>query len=146
MTRADAPPAAERYRRFLLGAAAFVFGVTAVEMVLISHFETWIQWIPTVACALGLLAVGLIRFRPDSAMLAARILLTAIAVSAFVGNYQHLSANLALELEVRPGLGVGDVWWDALSGGVPVLASGILFLAAALAWGATLWRAEPASG
>ncbi len=63
-----------------------------------------------------------------------------------MGSYQHLAANLELELEVRPGLGVGDVWLDALQGGVPVLASGILFLAAALAWGATLWRAEPASG
>ena len=146
LTPADAPPAAERYRRFLLGAAAFVFAVTAVEMVLIGHFEGWRQWIPTVASVLGVVAVGLIRFRPDASMGAARVLLALIAVSSLVGSYQHLAANLELELEVRPGLGVGDVWLDALQGGVPVLASGILFLAAALAWGATLWRAEPASG
>ncbi len=141
MPLAQAPPAAERYRRFLLGAAAFVFGVTAVEMVLISHFESWIQWIPTVACTLGLAAVALIRFRPSS-IPAARVLLALIAISALVGSYQHLAANLELELEVRPGSTVGDVWLDALQGGVPVLASGILFLAAALAWGATLWRGE----
>lgn len=139
MTPSEVPSAAERYRRFLLGAAAFVFGVTAVEMVLISHFETWIQWIPTVACGLGLLAVGLIRFRPATTSIA-RVLLALIAISALVGNYQHVAANLALELEVRPGSTIGDVWLDAIQGGVPVLASGILFLASALAWGATLWR------
>ena len=116
-----------------------MFGVTAVEMVLISHFETWIQWIPTVACVLGLIAIGLIRYRPATTAIA-RVLLALIAISALVGSYQHLTANLALELEVRPGSTVGDVWLDAIQGGVPVLASGILFLASALAWGATLWR------
>ncbi len=141
MTLGVAPSAAERYRRFLLGAAAFVFAVTAVEMVLISHFESWKQWIPTVACALGVVAVGLIRFRPALTSIA-RVLLALVAISALVGSYQHLTANLELELEVRPGSTIGDVWLDSIQGGVPVLASGILFLAAALAWGATLWRDE----
>jgi hypothetical protein len=130
--------AAERYRRFLLGTSAFVFGVTVVEMVLLGHFEGWVQWIPTVACGLGLIAVALV-WRGRS-IGAARVVLGLIGASAVWGSYEHLIANLELELEVRPGSTLADVWLDALQGGTPVLASGIVLLAAALAFAATLWR------
>lgn len=135
--------AAERYRSVLLGASAAVFGFTIVEMVLIGHFESWTQWVPTLASALGLGAVAAVRFAPrPHVLVAARGTLLLVGASAFWGAYAHLSANLALELEVRPGASVRDVWWDALGGGVPTLASGVLLLGAALALAATLWR-EP---
>lgn len=136
--------AADRYRAFLLGAAALVFAGTAVELWLIGHTETWTQWVPFGLCALGLGAVALVRLAPTPGRLAAaRVALGAVVAGGLLGVYQHFSHNLAFEREIRPGAALGVHLTEAVRGASPLLASGILVLAAALAFAATLWR-DPA--
>ena len=51
--------------------------------------------------------------------------------------YEHIEHNLAFELEIRPNASASDVWLDALKGASPLLAPGVLGLAASLALAAT---------
>ena len=138
---APAPSAADRYRRFLLGTAALVFVGTLVELALIGHYQDWIQWVPFGLCALGLGAVALVRFAPSPGRLgAARAALGAVGAGGLLGVYQHFAHNLEFEREIRPGAALGEVLPEAVTGASPLLASGVLILAAALAYAATLWR------
>lgn len=133
--------AADRYRRFLLGTAALVFAGTAAELVLIGHFEEWIQWTPFVLCALGLGAVAAVRFGSTPGRLGAvRAALGLVVAGGLFGVYEHFEHNLGFEREIRPGASTGALLLDAAQGASPLLASGVLVLAAALAFAATLWR------
>ena len=133
--------AAARYRRFLLGTAALVFAGTVVELWLVGHYEEWIQWVPFVLCAVGLGAVAAVRFAPTPGRLgAARVALGLVVAGGLFGVYEHFEHNYAFEQEIRPGASTGALLAEAVRGASPLLASGILVLAAALAFAATLWR------
>ena len=55
-----------------------------------------------------------------------------IGAGALYGIYMHLTANVEFELEIRPTSGLADVFGEALRGASPLLAPGILALAALL--------------
>jgi hypothetical protein len=61
-----------------------------------------------------------------------------------IGIYEHIEHNLAFELEIRPNATAGQVFMEALGGASPLLAPGILALAAILAIAATYYH--PAFG
>jgi hypothetical protein len=63
-----------------------------------------------------------------------------LVAGSLFGVYEHIEHNLAFELEIRPGAGLGDVWFEALKGASPLLAPGILVLAAILAIAATYYH------
>ncbi len=54
-----------------------------------------------------------------------------------MGVFQHLQGNLLFELDIRPGATVGAVLWDALKGAAPLLAPGIMAMAAVVALSGT---------
>lgn len=62
---------------------------------------------------------------------------------AFVGNlfglYEHIERNMAFALEIRPHAVASEVLTNALRGVNPLLAPGILTLAAVLALSATYY-------
>lgn len=138
---APAPSAADRYRGFLLGTAALVVLGSLVELWLIGHTEEWLQWVPFGLCALGLAAISAVRFMPSRGALAAgRVAFAVVAAGGLLGVYQHFAHNLAFEREIRPGAATADLLAEAVRGASPLLASGVLLLAAALGFAATLWR------
>lgn len=55
---------------------------------------------------------------------------------------EHIEHNLAFELEIRPNATTGDVFFEALSGANPLLAPGILGLAAIVALAATYYHPQ----
>ena len=133
------PLAAEPWlRRFLLATAAATYLAAAVELVLVEHYEEWQQIWPFVMTALGVAAAGWAWASPGAASLRAARWAGALAsVTALVGVYFHLEGNLGFVREVRPETtGVAAVW-DALSGGNPLLAPGMVALAGLLAAAAT---------
>ncbi len=132
-----------RYRRFLLAVAAALFAATPAELVLAEHYGDWKQWMPFALCALGLAAVGWVWRRPRRGSVnALRGTMLTVAVGSAVGVFLHLRANYLFERDIRPAASAGQVLWEALFGASPLLAPGILVLAAVLAWAATL--AHPA--
>jgi hypothetical protein len=55
-----------------------------------------------------------------------------ICLGAIYGVYEHFSHNLGLELEIRPNAEWTTVIGESLTGASPMMASGILALAAIL--------------
>lgn len=128
----------QRYRTFLLGLAACIFVGTAIELWLVEHLESFVQVIPLVLCGLGLGSAVAALYAPRrSVLLALRAVMLGIALGSAYGVYEHVWHNFAFELDIRPGAAVGDVFWQALSGASPLMAPGILALAALLAAAAT---------
>ncbi|GAB5534862.1 MAG: hypothetical protein Rubg2KO_11110 [Rubricoccaceae bacterium] len=141
MSTAPALNAEARYRRFLLWVTAGLFLGIPVELLLTEHTSGLEQRIPFVLCAIGLVAVASVLRAPGRrTLLALRGAMIGVGTGALYGIYAHLSANVEFELEIRPVDGLGDVMWDALQGASPLLAPGILALAALLGVSATFWH------
>jgi len=128
----------QRLRFFLLAIAACICAGTMVELLLAEHTETAVQLVPFALCGLGLLAVAAALVHPRrGTLIALRLVMALLLLGGFFGVYEHIEHNLAFELEIRPSATASDVWLDALKGASPLLAPGVLGLAASLALAAT---------
>jgi hypothetical protein len=131
----------QRLRSFLLLLTCGMCTATIVELLLANHTEDLVQWMPLGLCGAGLVAAGAALLRPGrGVLLALRATMGALIVGSLFGIYEHLSGNLAFELEIRPGAAGGDVWMEALQGAAPLLAPGILILAALLGIAGTYYH------
>ena len=127
-----------RLRGILCSLAVLVFLITTLELLLLEHTGEWQQLIPFAASFFGLVAAGWVMVEPSPGRIkAARAIAVGIGLVTLTGVILHFEANLELELEIRPGQAISDVWLDALFGAAPFLASGILLLGALLILGAT---------
>lgn len=135
MTSADV---LARLRRFLLVLAGLLFGGTLVELWLVNHTEDLVQWVPFVLCGVGLLVVltVLIRLRRTTVRML-RVWMLVVVLGSLFGIYQHVSNNIAFEREISPTAPTVRILRDALGGANPLLAPGMLAVAALLALAAT---------
>lgn len=121
-----------RLRTFLLALSACLCVGTSAELLLADHTKTAVQLVPFALCAAGLLALLAALARPRPATLALlRAVMLLLLVGGCFGVYEHFSGNLAFEQEIRSGATDG-LWLAALKGAAPLLAPGILGLAALL--------------
>lgn len=128
----------ERLRRFLLVVTGVVFAVTPIELLFAKHTDSAVKLIPFVLCGLGLLSVVGMWLRPErKTLLILRVVMVIIAAGGLWGAYEHLTGNLGFALEIHPNATIGDVWVQVLQGASPLLAPGILGLAATLGIAAT---------
>lgn len=127
-----------QYRRFLLAMASVTYLGAAVELFLVDHYHVTLQLIPFGLVAVGL-AASLWAWRAPArrSLRALRWASAVVVVGSLLGVTLHGTGNVAFELEIRPNAGLGEVLWDGLSGGNPLLAPGMLTLAAVLAAAAT---------
>ncbi len=113
--------------------SSLIFLGTAAELLLLSHTETAIQLIPFGLSALGLgMAIWVHYRQSETAVLWTRRSMVLICLGAIYGVYEHFSHNLGLELEIRPNAEWTTVIGESLTGASPMMASGILALAAIL--------------
>lgn len=127
-----------RLRRFLLVLALFLFGGAVVELWLVGHTEDWIQLIAFALAGAGALAVLLVVFRFNSATVRIlRVCMIAIVLGSLFGMYEHFTGNVDLAREVQPNSATARLFWRGLQGGNPLLAPGLLAVAALLAISAT---------
>ena len=125
-------------RRFLLAAAAATHAAAAAELVFVEHYEGPWQVAPFGMIAVGLVAVAWAWAAPSRGSLMALRWAGALAVvGSLIGVVQHAAGNLDFAREVSPGAGAGEMAWEALSGGYPLLAPGMIALAGLLAAAAT---------
>jgi hypothetical protein len=130
-----------RLRTFLFALSGFMCAGTIVELILAEHTEEPLQFVPFVLCGLGLLAVAAALLRPRRAtLIALRVVMGALMVGSLFGVYEHVAGNLAFELEIRPSATASAVWLQALKGAAPLLAPGVLALAAIVALAATYYH------
>jgi hypothetical protein len=127
-----------RLRRFLLITVGAVCLGTIAELWFAEHTESRTQLIPFVLCGLGFLSAAWVLLMPNRlSFYTLRVVMVTALGGSLYGMYQHLSNNLAFELEIRPNATRSDVWMDALKGVNPLLAPAILALVAVLAMAAT---------
>lgn len=136
-----------RLRLFLLALAVALLGGAAVELLLVEHTEDPVQLVAFALCGLGAVAAGAAIARPRRASLwALRVAMAVVVLGSLLGVYLHLESNVALEREVSPNAPTGALLWGALDGGNPLLAPGILAVAALLALAATYQHPALAAG
>lgn len=137
----DAELINHRLRLFLLALAGFIFVGSVVELALAGHTESPVQWIPFVLSGLGLVAVTAVLAWPGRfTIFALRGVMGLALLGSLFGMFEHIEHNLAFALEIRPNATVSDVFFEALRGANPLLAPGILALAALLALAATYYH------
>jgi len=125
-------------RTFLLWLAGSMCIGTSVELFLAKHYENPLQLLPFGLCAVGWVAVVAALRRPQRArLLALRGVMSLLLLGSLLGVYEHLVNNFAFELDMRPSAVWSDVWFQALRGAAPLLAPGILAVAAVVALAAT---------
>jgi hypothetical protein len=126
-----------RLRRFLLWLSGGLCVGTVIELWLTEHTEG-LQLVPFVLCGLGLAAVAATLFRPHRFTLwLLRGVMGLLALGSLFGIYEHLESNAGFYLELHPKADTAAVLSGAFTGANPLLAPGILALAALLAWAAT---------
>lgn len=130
-----------RLRLFLLVLAGLVFAGAVVELVLSEHTETLVQWIPFILSGLGIAAILAALFRPQRlTLMALRLVMVLVVLGSLLGVYEHLANNIGLELEIRPNATVVSVFMEGLKGASPLLAPGMLAVAAIIAIAATYYH------
>lgn len=130
-----------RFRLFLLSVSGGMFVATVIELWLNKHVESPTQLVPFALCGLGLLMVVLgLAYPRRATLLALRASMLIIAAGSLFGLYEHLNGNLAFELEIHPAAPLAEALPAALGGVAPLLAPGILALAALLALAATYYH------
>ena len=130
-----------RLRLFLLVLAGLVFAGAVVELVLSEHTETLVQWIPFILSGLGMAAILAALISPQRlTLMALRLVMVLVVLGSLLGVYEHLVNNIGLEQEIRPNAAVGGVFMEALKGASPLLAPGMLAVAAIIAIAATYYH------
>jgi TRAP-type uncharacterized transport system fused permease subunit len=120
-------PNTEWWRRLVL--AILILGTvgTAIELLLLGHYEDRWQLAPLVLAATMLLSLTWYRVssshRPVQAV---RWLSIVTAVSAAVGIYFHYMANVEWELETTPELHGFALFREVITGALPLLAPGTM--------------------
>ena len=127
-----------RLRCFLLVLSGLLMAGTVGELIFIEHVKEPTQWIPFGLCGLGMIGVGAVLVRPRRPiLLALRASMSVVVIGSAFGGYEHVTGNLAFHREIHPN----STWWKTLratlGGPSPLLAPGVLALAAVLAIAAT---------
>jgi hypothetical protein len=127
-----------RLRRFLLVLSLLLFCGALVELWLVGHTKDLIQWLPFVLCVVGSLAVLLVLFRPGPGTVRAlRVCMGLIALGTLLGIYLHVEGNVLFAQEIQPNSSTSELALKGLGGANPLLAPGVLAVAAILAVAAT---------
>ena len=125
-------------RRFLLVLSVLLFCGALIELWLVGHTEDKIQWLAFALAGLGAIAALILLIFPGRASVRVlRICMALIVLGSLFGIYEHVTGNIAFEREIQPGLPTGRAVWKGLQGANPLLAPGILAIAALLALSAT---------
>ncbi len=131
----------QRLRRFLLVLAGLMCVATVVELGFEEHWENPIQVLPFVLCGAGLIAVTLFLAQPTRVSVhVLRWTMGVVFVGGLFGLFEHIEHNLEFALEIHPNAAAGELLLDALGGANPLLAPGILALAALIAVAATYYH------
>jgi hypothetical protein len=115
-------------RRFL-GVILFLgMSGTAVELLLLKHDEDWIQLIPLVLLAAGLVAVIAHVLRPSAGTAGAiQVTMAAFVAAGVAGLYFHYRANVEFQLESDSSLAGRALLMKALQAKTPpALAPGVM--------------------
>jgi hypothetical protein len=130
-----------RLRQYLLALAAFTLAATVVELLLQEHTQEALQLVPVVLSIVGFTSVIGALMRPRRfTLVALRFTMSIVGLVGVLGTVIHLWRNLTFEQEIRSSAAVSDLLLEALKGGAPLLAPGVMVFAALAALLATYYH------
>lgn len=116
-----------RLRRLLFVLTLVGTAGLAAELVLLEHVDSWTQWIPVVALALGLASGVAVAIAPAPRTFALfRLVMMMYVGAGLLGLYLHYRGNVEFEREEDPSLAGLALVWRSLRGATPTLAPGAL--------------------
>ena len=114
-------------RRILLAGLWLGTIGTAVELLLLEHYEEWRQLIP-----LGLLAAGLLALfwhavhRSATPLRVLQVLMLMFVIAGATGLVLHYRGNAEFELEMYPSKAGWELFRESMMGATPALAPGTM--------------------
>ncbi len=128
----------QRLHCVLYWLAVVLFFGTIAELLAARHWKDPIQFLPFALCLLGLALLWRVRAEatPDRVK-QVRIGMIGIALASLIGVYEHLQGNLGFIHETRPHADLKTTILGMLTGHAPLLASGVLAVAAVVSIAAT---------
>ena len=127
-----------RLRKFLLLLSLFLFAGALIELWLVGHTKEFIQWIAFALAGAGAFTLLLVLFRLSPATVRTlRVCMLLVVFGSLFGMYEHFSGNVAFAREIQPNSATAQLFWRGLQGANPLLAPGVLAVAAILALSAT---------
>ncbi|HIF55913.1 MAG: hypothetical protein ABGY10_08990 [bacterium] len=117
----------EIWRRLAFYLLLFAILGTGIELIFLEHFEDPWQWAPIALLGAGLVLGAAVVLRPSRPTVRAlQLLMISYVLSAGVGLYLHLKANVEFELELRPTMANTELILETLKGAIPALAPGVM--------------------
>ena len=114
-------------RQILLATLAIGVVGTAIELVLLEHYESWNQRIP-----LGLLGCAALVLvwhgidRGPAPVHTLQVLMLVFVLAGMLGVYLHYSGNREFELEMYPTMSGMELFRKTMMGATPALAPGTM--------------------
>lgn len=124
----------KRLRVYLLAFSIFVFAGAIFELSFLHHFGEELQIMPFILIPAGIVLAALMLIKPSAKM--ARIVgigMWIVFVGGIIGMIVHVSGNLERVLEGGGSASFGQIIASAVGGRNPLLAPGVLSIAAAIA-------------
>jgi hypothetical protein len=126
-TAAASSEALGKLRGLLLALLAIAIAGTAIELVLLEHYDTVWQWTPLALFALGFISTASAALRPGRGVLRTfQAMMSLFVAAGFLGLYLHYHGNAEFELEMVPSLHGLDLFRAAIRGATPALAPGTM--------------------
>lgn len=114
-------------RRGLLALLAFGCVGLLGELVLLEHYEEWLQITPLALLGVTMLTILWHWTRPTrSSLRALQVVMLLLIVAGAVGMVMHFEGNYEFERELEPDLGGTSFWLEVIRGATPTLAPGTL--------------------
>jgi hypothetical protein len=111
----------------LLGILFIAAGGTALELLLLEHFESKTQLIPLGLLGASLAAIVWVTLtRSSGSVRVFRAVMVLLIVGGLAGLYLHYQGNAAFELDVEPDMEGLKLFKAAITGATPALAPGSL--------------------
>src|SRR3954451_15181024 len=120
-------------RRVLTGLAALLFAGATGELIAVKHYDDKVQLLPFVLCGIGLICLmGAVLHPATRVVTLIRVAMLAIAAGSAFGVWEHLAGNADFYKEIHPHATTSTLVKQALTGRDPLMAPGILAVAALL--------------
>lgn len=118
----------ETLRRLVMGVLLLGLTGTAIELVLLGHYEDAWQWLPLALIAAGFVAVAWQLSRPSRASLRfLRVTMAAFVLAGGLGVALHYRGSLAFQLEMDPQQTRSQLFWKVIRAKAPpALAPGLM--------------------
>jgi hypothetical protein len=129
----DATATLRSIRRALIALSALLFVGSIGELIAVKHYGDTVRLIPFTLCGIGLLSLIAAVVRPTSGVvLGVRVAMVAIAAGSAFGLYEHLEGNAEFYHEIHTHAARSTLIKEALTGRNPIMAPGVLAVAAFL--------------